>query len=513
MSKNKQILIFSGIGILVLGAVTAVLMLTAPKPEADVNDDSSTASVKDDSLILSAHASTEVTGITVTNASGTYEITDSGNKNSDGARLWTIADIAQAPLVNSDLEGAVNYAVAVEAKEFVEETDDIAKYGLDNPKAVVKATFADGTDFTLLIGNDVPNSTTTVYATADGKKVYTCQKSRADVFTQDMYSYVDKKVVPSYDQSTGEEIQKLTVERIDLEEPLVIESIIPDDDDEITVYSYRLTSPYTAYADLADAPNFMYSVFGLTAKKAVWVGITDIDIKTAGLDNPNCVITVETNQHKYTVTLGNALIENTVDENGSPKQTVTGFYGISSEVPDVLYLFNYSDITAAQINPDRLISKLFLMPYIYSLNTVEYSDSEGRNFTLGFKTEKGTPTVDENGSETAGEDKHSHFLNGEEGNEQQIKNLYQYFISAAGEELYFDEDKGDLIAEIKYNYNDKADGVNGADVVRFYSSNTDRKVIINLNGENIFKTRQMYATQLFSNVEAFLNGGEIVFTY
>ena len=35
MSKNKQILIFSAIGIAVLGAITALLLLTAPKPEEE----------------------------------------------------------------------------------------------------------------------------------------------------------------------------------------------------------------------------------------------------------------------------------------------------------------------------------------------------------------------------------------------------------------------------------------------------------------------------------------------
>ena len=84
---------------------------------------------------------------------------------------------------------------------------------------------------------------------------------------------------------------------------------------------------------------------------------------------------------------------------------------------------------------------------------------------------------------------------------------------AAGEELYLEEPKGELLATVVYTYADKTKGDNGVDTVRFYESTDDRKVIINLNGENLFKTRQMYITQLFSNVDSFLSGGEIILTY
>ena len=171
----------------------------------------------------------------------------------------------------------------------------------------------------------------------------------------------------------------------------------------------------------------------------------------------------------------------------------------------MLYRFDASSIAAMQIYPEQLISKMFLMPYIYSLDSVTYSDAEGRTLDIGVKTVKAATEEEQ--------DEHSFTLNGEPTADQPVKDLYQYFISASGEELYFDEDKGDLIAEINYNYSDKKDGINGKDTVRFYSSNTDRKVIIELNGSNLFKTRKMYTTQLFSNVDNFLGGKEIVLTY
>ena len=215
----------------------------------------------------------------------------------------------------------------------------------------------------------------------------------------------------------------------------------------------------------------------------------------------------------YTLTLGLPLINTVTDEEGKEKKELLGFYGMASTVPDVLYLFSAGSIPASTVAPESLISRLFLMPYIYSLEKVEYSDNEGRSFVLGFETIKGEATVNENGETVEGEETHYHYLNGEKYDEQRIKNMYQFLISASGEEIYTDEEKGGLIATIVYNYLDKEKGENGKDIVSFYESESDRKVIININGSNLFKTPRIYVTQLFSNTESFLAGEDIVLTY
>lgn len=506
MSKNKQILLFSAIGIAVLGAITALLLLTAPEAEEEKQETDSTVQ-QDTSLRLLDREAADVTKLTVKNALGEYEITATGDEENP----WTIADISKAPLISSGLSSTVENAVSITAKQFVEETDDLKKYGLAEPTAEVFVEFSDGTSHSFRVGDDVPNSTTTVYMTVDGKNVYTCNKSNFNTMTSDKFGFVNTTVIPEYNQSSGEEVIKMTVERADLPEPLVIETNPADDDSGIQVYAYRMTSPYSAYADLADAPNFMYSLFGLTAESAQWVGLDETDYLAAGLNEPTCKITVETNLKTYTITLGTALVNKTTDENGAEKTEVKGFYGISSEVPDVLYLFNASDIAAVTVDPKKLISKYFLMPYIYSLESAEYSDKEGRSFTLGFETIKGEETVNENGETVKAENTYNHYLNGEKGDTELIKDMYQYMISAAGEDLYLEEGgRGELLATITYTYADKS---RGKDIVEFYASENDRKVIISLNGENLFKTRQMYVTQLYSNVDSFLSGGEIVQTY
>ncbi len=511
MSKNRQILIWSLVGLMVLGAVTAILLLTAPQKEPDSTDttDIGTADTAESSeLVLFDHDESELANIKVTNALDTYTILPTSAKDENGEIVWTVEGIETAPFNTANLSAAAGYSAFFEAKEFVEELTDSAeleKYGLTEPQATVEVSLTDGTGFTFRLGNDVPNSSTALYMTADNKTVYTCYKSRTDYFLKNKYSFVDLKAIPDYD-SSNEEILKMTIERIDLEEPVVIEMIpASEDEDKIQVYAYRLTSPYYAYMDLTNAPTFLYSLFGLTAAECARIGVTDEVRGIVGLDEPNCTVTMETNVRTYSLTLGKAVIDEQKDEDGNVTKRSTSFYGVSGDRPDILYRFDASALEVMSIAPESLISNLFLMPYIYSLKSVHYTDPTGRDVDIGFETIKA--------QEEGGEDIHNFTLNGEPTDERAAKDLYQYLISASGEELYFDEDKGELLAEITYTYLDPNEGLNGKDVVRFYSSNTDRKVIIELNGGNLFKTRQMYVTQLFANIDKYLSGEEIVQTY
>lgn len=496
MSKNKQILIFSGIGLLVLGGVTALLLLTAPAEEKETTENETVAEVVDERLILTDKTEADITSINVSNLSGEYDIV----KGEEG---WTIAGLEKANIVETSLKTLAGNVSDMTATALVEENAaDLGKYGLTAPEATVTVSFKDE-DFSFCIGNEVPASTSDIYLCKKGEStVYTYKKSALSSFSGDKFSFIDLAAVPAYDQSKGEEVKKLTIERLDLEKPIVVEQIPTPEEGEIAVFSYELTSPYTAYVDLTNAPNLIYSLFGLTANKAAWFGMEESDYELSGLNDPSFKITVESNLKTYTVTLGSAVVEEVLDESGNPKTEVVGFYGMSSEVPDTLFVFSVDSIPALSINAEDLISRLFLMPYIYSVETVDYSDYKGNSFTIGFETIKA-------GADD-GSDIHNHYLNGVLHDEQQIKNIYQYFIAASGDELYFGDEKGTLLATITYNYKDTAEG---SDIVQFYSSETDRSVIINVNGQNLFKTKQAYMTQLYSNAESFLNGGEIVLTY
>lgn len=492
MCKNKQILIFSGIGLAVLGGVASLLLLTAPAPEPEETDPS--AGTEDTALILTEKSPGDVLGLHISNTDGEYDIVPSGETNADGAAVWTVAGLEKANLRTSELSAAVTNAAALTARDFVEENAELEKYGLSEPKSTVTVRFSDGTDYTFRIGDDVPGSSSAAYFYAEeNDTVYTYTKSKLNAFLNDRFGFIETQVMPASDNAAGEEILSFKVERSDLDEPILIEQIPPSDDpDELAVFSYQMITPYAVYLDLTNGPVFLQSLFGLTAQRAAWYGMEERDYELSGLNDPTAVITVETTKKTYTLTLGGAVGKEVTDENGKVTTEITGIYGMSSEVPDTLFLFDESAIPALSVRADALISKLFLMPYIYSLREVTYKDHLGQEFAFSFeKTKDATET------EPA---VYRHLLNGEETDEQRLKNLYQFMISATGDELYFGDEEDELLAEIHYIYSDENRGEN---IVKFYSAKDDRRVIVNVNGKNLFKTKQIYMSRLYENVESF----------
>ena len=512
MGKNAKIIIFSLIALAVLGGVAALLILTAPVKEEKTDDsefkEPVTASDSAD-LTLCNRQKDEVSRIDVTNENGGFTIVPSGNTDGNGDIIWSVEGVGDAPLDSAAVTKIVGFASSVDARDLAEKITDKAsleKYGLDKPRAVVKTTFTDGTSFEFRIGKDVPSISTAAYMTADDETIYTAYKSRSDALLESRYVLVSTAVTPEYDQSGSEDIEKLTVERPDLDQPIVIEKLPSKGEEAVyNLFSHKMISPYNAYIDLTDGTKFLYSIFGVSATSVANVGASEEELSEAGMDEPSCKITAVTNVKTYTLTLGKGVYEDVTGDDGNVRSILQGYYGVSSEHPGILYFFAAGTIEAATVEPSKVLSKMFVMPYILSLESFTYTDST--HSPVEVKIEQ-IPAASED--EEAVE---NYYVNGEKWDTKQVKSLYQYLISAAGEEVYLDDAKGDLIAEVTYNYIDKSDGVDGKEVVRFYTSGTDRKVIINVNGTNLFKTRQLYVTQLEDNITAFLEGGEIISTY
>jgi hypothetical protein len=96
--------------------------------------------------------------------------------------------------------------------------------------------------------------------------------------------------------------------------------------------------------------------------------------------------------------------------------------------------------------------------------------------------------------------------------EEAFKQLYQFLISASGNEIYLEDEKDEFICSITYSYRDKTKNPKD-DVVEFYHSHSDLKTIIFVNGNPAFKCRQMYVTRLLENIQAYLKGEEIIDTW
>ncbi len=487
MSKNKQIIIFSVIGLAVLAAVAALLMLTAPQPEGDPDSDSGEES---EILMLVDSDGESISSLSVSNESGKYDIVHNEEKDE-----WLIESIAQAPLNQSVFTSIIEQASNLTAKAVVEENpDDLAKYGLENPGVSFTSNFDSGRKVTIEIGNEAPSESSTYVKISGNDTVYICQTSKLKNFYNSSFDFVSTVMMEPYDTESVPVVEKLIINRTDMAEPVVIEALPEKDEDEINVYSHKFTSPYDVYLDLNNGNNLLYALYGLTASRIEWVGMEEQDYEWSGLDNPTCTVSMLAEGKETELKIGKAIVSNTVNEkSGVTTQTVTGYYAMISTVPDVLYVIPLSSAPWMSMTLETYMSKLFCVPYIFDLASVSYEDKNTR-FTVNINgnAEESSFTVD-----------------GEEIDESRFKELYQYLIGAKGETLYTDSEKGELIASFTYKYKDST---MKDDVIAFYESD-DRRPIIEVNGKNLFKTKQMYTIRLQENAAAFLNGGEISLNY
>ncbi len=497
-SKNFQIILFSVIGIAVLGLVVLFLTLTAPKEEEEEEENITTTTTIDPALVMQPdEISGDVKKITIENSTGRYSISLKGE--GDDAH-WVIdgSDVDENLLSQSDLQSVADALTDMTARSLIEEKPaDLSAYGLDKPQAKVTAEYEQGS-MTLLIGGTVTSGAANYVMIEGGNAVYSYYTYLIQSFIEDdEMSFINTQAMPNYDNETQPEITKITVTRKDMEKPLIIESLpdVPEGSDSIQVYAYTFTSPTNVYLDLGTGTEFLYAIFGLTAQKAVYLEDTDETRAATGLDDPFCEVDVLAGDTIYRLYIGDAVTEEVTDEEtGVTKTEIVGYYGISNKVPGVIYLFSPDDLVWVTMEINTYMSKMFLVPYIYDVDNVHYHDDE-TDFTVKI---------------TGNNEENAMYMDGEEVDAERFRSFYQFLVSCRGEELYTDEERGDFIAEFTYTYEDERE----PDTVSFYyAPDGERSIIIAINDVNVFTTKWNYQVRLRENAKAFLDGGDIVDNY
>ena len=489
MKKNTKIILGSVIGLAVLGAATLALVLTQPK---DDTADSGTSS--DTSVSITDYETDDISTLTIKNESGEYTI------NRLGKEKWGIDSIPEALANSSSYSTAMSSAGGMSAKQVVEENaTDLAKYGFDNPTATVKMTFKDNKaeDITCLIGIKYEGENSWYVKTDKSNTVYLVANSGVSFAMNNELSYVNKSTLIASFDSENDTVNRIRIERKDLEKDIVLDKLPEETKKEFssTYVGYAMSSHNGILADDELDKNVVYGLYGISASDVFAVSPTDEQKKQTGLDDPDCTVTMVSNEDTVTkLTIGSAVYTVTKnDETGEEIKTITGYYGMLSD-KDAIYVFSPDSLPWLTATPEGMLYKLFLTPYIYYLDGVTIYDSDRKAYD--FKI-------------TGDADDSSFTYDGKEVDSAKFKSFYQYLLSAYAEQIYLDDltDDNKFIAGVTYDHREEG---KENDVVEFYASESDRTCIIVVNGDVRYKVRQIYATRLLENLNALLTGGEIV---
>jgi hypothetical protein len=490
VNRNLKTLLFSIIGVAILAATILVLNLTQP------DDD------KTDPLITDAPAPILLTGndeqndeqsvrqltaILIVNQQDDEGYTilvnqsqsEDEDEDEDQDITFTIPQLDErhdnVPYNQQSILFAVNDIARLTARDVVEIEEsqelDLDKYGLENPQARITLMYDNDSTVVISVGDNAPTGSD-IYVKIEGDdNIYTVAGHTVSAFFKDRFDWLIRQAFPEYDSNEAPEIHKVTITRSDLDQPIIITSIPTVSLEETRTFnSHKLISPFTVEVDNEKAMPTLFGIFALTAKEVAWVGLEELDYEFAGLNEPSCIVEVHAGETVYTLTIGSPQVNADGD--------TIAWFATSSEVEDILFLFDTQHLPWLRTAPENIISEMFLTPYIFSLERVEIVTSD---ITL-IQSIKDDGSIDE------------------------FQSLYQFLMSAKGEDLFMDEGGDDLIVSITYVYSDEQFE---PDVVEFFAAD-DRKSIIRINGQNMYKCRDLYTNRLLANIDAFMDGEEII---
>ena len=531
LSKTTKTVIIAAAVLLVLGAVLLVLVMTSPKDSgssgdssavsgeagtsessAAADDGSSASSGADEKVVINSCEQENVLKLEVSNQTGSFSFDrasrevsstdDDGNVSTATQYYWTSPELDGISRNDSTIGAFVRSMAGLSASSMVEEgASDLEKYGLAEPLSTVKVTFDDGTSNEICFGIRNP---------AASNYVYCCVKGSSDVMQVSYYStgsafydikdFVSLVLTDAYDSNNPQELEYLTIECKNLSAPVEIEYMFDvaaeaeDEDSVVTTFnSHRITSPITAELDTTSGQTICYGLYALSAASCQYIDPTDEELAATGLDDPYCRVSFKYGGKARVLLLGNEIRESSDDSDEGSLSSVTGYYAMF-EGDRLIYAISTSNAPWYTFSVQDIMSRRPISPYIYTVDKLTVTTPDGE---YAFTIEGDA-------------DNHTFRYNGEPLDDTRFKSFYQHLITSMGEELFFDEADYEPYIKVQFDYRSEYYDTYGrsSDVLEFYKSD-DRKSIVRVNDDVLYKVRQVYTDRLLSNLDALLNGGDI----
>lgn len=527
LSKTTKTVIIAAGVLFVLGLVLIVLMMTSPSDgdtssgtassasgtaeEGSVSD-SDSSSADSEKVSITEKEQQNVLTLEVSNETGSFSFErqqrevsttdDDGNVSTTTEYYWTSPQLDGITHNNSTIGAFVRSMAGLSAASTVESgAADLEKYGLAEPVSSVKVTFDDGSVNEMCFG--IRNPAATNY-------VYFCEKGSNDVLQVSYYStgsvfydikdFVSLALTEAYDANNAQELDYLIIERKDLSEPVEIEYMYDiaeeaeDEDSVITTFnSHRIISPITAELDTTSGQTICYGLYSLSAASCQYIDPTEEELSLTGLDDPYCRISFKYGGKARVLLLGNEIRTADDSEDSAGLSTVTGYYAMF-EGDNLIYAISTSNAPWYTFSVQDIMSRRPISPYIYTVDTLTVTTPDGEyKFTVDGDADNHTFCY---GTEVLGD--------------TQFKSFYQHLITSMGEELFFEEADYEPYITVRFDYRPEYESTYGRleDVLEFYKSD-DRKNIVRVNGDVLYKVREVYTERLLSNLDALLNGGDI----
>ncbi len=486
-SKIKGIIV-CGVFIVCLVVVAVALKLSG---NFDKEDDGSSSdegfSAVTETIPLVDMDSAQVTHILIENEYGETNF----EQNGVGEEEWTVTELEGLSQSDTAVSATVNIASGLTAQEIAEENpSDLSKYGLSEPVSRFTVEFSDydRTTRTFLIGNETPEGDCRYVCEEGVNTIYTVKSASLTYFLSKPEYFVTLVLMATPDDDSWPEIVDLTVERQDLD--YVISFRTEEDQTEGLMSAQVMYEPIYMSLNITNSTDVTHGMWGLTAEDTIIANPGEDDLAQYGLDDPGTTVTLKTDDDKtHVLTIGDPIYVQ--DENGNDTAQIASYYvyltgeeGINS-----IYQVAADSLPWTTFLPEDVISNLMTTNAVGTVDTIVYENESGSSV---FEID-----TDDEGSVT------KVTLDGEEVDANLFKTLYQQIITCPTNQVYFEDTDAEPFATLSINVNDGK-----SDVIEFIRD-TNRRVIVKLNGRTTFRIASTWIDSLEDNIENVRNGTEV----
>lgn len=502
MGNTAKKAIIAGAVCAVLAIAVIILLLTAPKKASESASESGLSQPQ--SVVVTEKSADSVLSISVKNEFGSFTFSRKTRATSDSegtvaaSYYWTSEELLGVGQSDSAVRSFVSGFSSLTAKSVVEEnTDALEKYGLKEPRATVSITFDDNTEKTLIFGITNPANTATVYF-SDGNKVMLANESSVSGAFGEIKGFANLLITKAL--GADEQVDYITITRKDLSELVEIrymselETARSDEKYTVTTLNtHRFTSPYTAEINVSKGGRLCGGVCGLTMKECAYLEANEENLAKCGLTDPFCTVKFSYGGEERTLLLGDKAKQIVSQSTSDTPELyeVTGYYAVLVGVPGI-FVVSTDAAPWYDFNPADYVSARPLSPYIYGCESVEVTVL-GKTYNFVINGEEKTVSLD-----------------GKAVDSENFKKFYEQLIGSVGEEVYTGDVAGEPDVTVKFIYNDDYAVLYGArENTLGYTSDSERKSIVSLDGKPIFRVRAVYTERLSENIAKLLDGEDV----
>ena len=486
--KRKLWLSVIALAVVLAAAIGIYLASNLIKPDEEVAEDN-TGTYTNETVKIIERTRSEVASVaidlpdeepyTVLN-NNKYDENGSRIAPEDGEKGYAIEGIEDFDLDQSKAETIIGYAANLTATKMItDNAENLADYGLDNPRATVTMNYKNGAASTWLIGSQAPTSTASYFAEKGGKAVFLIYSSAVNNLTATRNSLHTVAMPWSVTDATTVKDIVIEAEGRDTVELGYIDS----DEANVSISTLRLLQPFVYAAHMDRSDEMFQGVIGLTISG--YAGELG-ELENTGLED------------------GGALVKVTFQVAEDEENTVEHVYRLGGyatsdqryvQIDDTnaVYLTGTDNVAFLEnATPGYLVDLFANLVFIDRVESIDIATADD-SWTISIERE-----------EVEGKTKpQDHFFfDGEPADESLSRKLYQVIIGTMNSKLSDDYHlDGDVYCTVTYHLN-----VEPGEMVVEYLDYNDEYLAVRRDGLTLFLIKRENLNAMITALNQFREG-------